>query len=134
MKNIEEFIDAGNIKFHSIHRESIYHVLRSDDMTGLLSSISNTFYVAFAIGYHFDSMDEIAPRSINHVNLTNFDRATKELMVRLILKRKPNIDDPKELWKQVEMYAEYGIQVLFNSWKKNYKMLDINDILESTDI
>lgn len=134
MNKIEKFVDAGNIKFTTRHRESIYHVLRSDDTTGLFSSISNTFYTAFAIGYHFESMDKIAPKSVNHVNLTNFDRGTKELMVQLILKREPNIDDPKELWKLVEMYAEYGIQVLFNSWKKNYKMLDIEDILESTDI
>lgn len=131
MKNIEEFVDAGNIKFRTKHRESIYYVLRDDDMTGLFSSISDTFYTAFAIGYHFESKEEIAPKSINHVNLVSFDRGVKELMVQLILKREPNIDDPKELWKQVEMYAEYGIQVLFNNWKKNYKMLEIEDIIES---
>ncbi len=131
MKNIDFFVDAGNIKFRTNFRESMYYILRDKDQTGLFSSISDIFYNAFAIGYHFEKQEEIAPHSINHVNLVSLDRSVKELMVKLIVKRKPYMNDSKELWKEVEMYAEYGIQVLFNSWKKNNHMLEIDDLLEA---
>ncbi len=129
---IEEFIDAGNIKFRSAYRDSMYFVIKEKDDTGLLVGMSEMFYVTFAIGYHFNQQVEIAPKSINHVNLVSLDRDIKELMVRLVLKRKPQITDAKELWKEVETYAEYGIQVLYNSWKEN-NFLDIYKILERTE-
>jgi hypothetical protein len=111
----------------------MYHEIRDSDPSEIFSQINSgvggIFYVAFAIGYHFDKQDKIASGSINHVNLVSLDPEIKALMVELILKKKPQLEEPKELWKEVEMYAEYGIQVLFNSWKKNDRMLDIEDIL-----
>lgn len=143
MNSIDRFLDAGNIKFRTNFRDSMYHPLRDGDKTrldggqeedGLFSNITHLFCDAFAIGYHFNKNVDIAPNSTNHVNLVSMDRDVKELMAHLVLKRKPDISDPKELWKEVNTYAEYGIQVLFNSWKKNNKILDINDILESSDL
>jgi len=130
MKKADKFTDAGNIKFRSAYRESMYFKMRDDDQSGLFSSISEMFYTAFAIGYHFDKQEEIAKKSINHVNLVSLDRDIKELMVRLILKRKGDIDTPKDLWKEVEKYAEYGIQVLFNTWKDNNNSVVVESILE----
>lgn len=127
--NVDSYIDAGNVKFRSAFRDSMYFVIRDKDQSGLFGSISKIFYTAFAIGYHFDKKEEIAKKSINHVNLVSLDRGIKELMVRLVLKRKPNIENPKDLWKEVEKYAEYGIQILFETWKKN-NILDIDEILE----
>lgn len=118
MKDINEFIDAGNVKFRSAFRESMYFVIRDKDESGLFKSISHLFYVAFAIGYHFDKQSDIKKNAINHVNLVSFDRDIKELMARLILKKDSTITDSKKLWKEVEKYAEYGIEVLFESWKK----------------
>ena len=109
----------------------MYFKMRDDDQSGLFTSISEMFYTAFAIGYHFDKQEEIAKKSINHVNLVSLDRDIKELMVRLILKKKGDIYDPKNLWKEVEKYAEYGIQVLFNTWKDNNNSVVVESILES---
>jgi hypothetical protein len=89
------------------------------------------FYIAFSIGYHFNQQASLTKGSINHVNLVSFDRDIKELMVKLVLNRNPNIDDPKELWSNVETYAEYGVQVLYNSWKKNNKMIELDSIVET---
>jgi len=139
MNKIDRFLDAGNIKFRTNFRDSMYHALREGDRTrlegqeeedGLFSSMTDLFCDAFAIGYHFNKSEDIAPNSTNHVNLVSIDRDIKELLVHLVLKRKPEISDPKELWKEVNKYSEYGIQVLFNSWKKNNRNLDLKDILE----
>ena len=130
MNNLEYFVDAGNIKFKTNYRDSMYNVLKEKDESGLFTRTSEIFYDAFAIGYHFDETVPIAPHTINHVNLVSLDRDVKELMAQLVLKRKADIEDPKKLWKEVEMYAEYGIQVLFKSWETNHKMLNIDDILE----
>lgn len=130
MNKLEYFVDAGNIHFKTHYKDSMYDTLREKDESKLFTSITEIFYDAFAIGYHFDQTVPIASPSINHVNLVSFDHSVKELMAQLVLKRKTNIDDPKELWKEVEMYAEYGIKVLFNSWNKNHKTLNIDDILE----
>ena len=127
--NIDKFLD-GNIKFRSFYRDSMYKVIENKDKSGLFNGPSSIFYTAFAIGYHFDKQDQIKPKAINHTNLVSLDREIKELMIRLILKRKPKLNEPKELWKEVETYAEYGIQVLFEALKnKNYE-LDISEILE----
>jgi hypothetical protein len=144
MNNIDSYLDAGNIKFRSNFRDSMYHVLREKDKTkligedededGLLSNITNLFCNAFAIGYHFNKAVDIAPNSTNHVNLVSIDRDIKELMVHLILKRHPDMTDPKELWKEVNRYSEYGIQVLFNSWNEKNRILDLSDIMERTDL
>jgi len=128
--SVENFIDAGNVKFKTNVRESMYFRIRDKDDSGLLKSITNLFYIAFAIGYHFDKQKPIETKSINHTNLTNFDRSIKELMVKLILKRKSNFSNPKELWKEVETYAEYGITVLYNSWNEK-KKIELKDILEN---
>jgi hypothetical protein len=131
MIKTEDFIDdAGNVKFKSAFRDSMYYVIRDKDKTHLFKGISSIFYTAFAIGYHFDKQLDIAPKSINHVNLVSLDRGIKELMVKLILKRKKEIIDSKDLWREVEKYAEYGIQVLFNSLKEKENFLDIPSILE----
>jgi hypothetical protein len=130
MSDIESFVDAGNIKFKSAFRDSMYEVIEKKDETGLLKGKSKIFYTAFAIGYHFNKTEPIAKKSINHVNLVSFDRDIKELMVVLILKRHPKIKDSKELWSLVEQYAEYGIQVLFNTLKEKDNSLDINFLLE----
>jgi len=129
MKDTERFVDAGNVKFKSAFRDSMYFVIRQKDETGLLGGLPELFYAAFAIGYHFNKQETIAKKSINHVNLVSLERSVKEMMVLLVLKRKPNITEPKDLWREVETYAEYGIQVLFNAWKKN-NVLEINEILE----
>ena len=130
MSDVESFVDAGNIKFKTAFRDSMYEVIEKKDETGLLKGKSKIFYTAFSVGYHFDKKEPIAKKSINHVNLISFDRDIKELMVILILKRNPKIKDPKELWGLVEQYAEYGIQVLFNSWKEKDNFLDIKSLLE----
>ncbi len=126
----EFFVDAGNIKFRSAFRDSMYAVIKEKDESGLFNGPSDIFYVSFAIGYHFNKQIEIASKSINHVNLVSLDRGIKELMVQLILKRNPKIEDSKKLWSEVEKYAEYGIQILYNSWKEKNDFLDINSILE----
>lgn len=131
MVNIDSFIDVGNLKFRSAFRDSMYFVIRDKDKSGLFNNMAKIFYTAFSIGYHFEKKESIAKKSINHVNLVSLDRSIKELLVRLILKRKPNIENPKELWKDVETYAEYGIQILFESWKEN-NILDIDLILEKS--
>jgi len=130
MKEIEKFVDAGNVKFRSCYRDSIYNLIKDKDNTRLFNSISEMFYVAFSIGYHFNKNEKLGAKPINHVNLVSLDRDIKELMVHLILKRNPNITDPKELWKEVETYAEFGIQVLHDAWKNN-NYLVIANILES---
>jgi hypothetical protein len=127
--SISKFLDAGNVKFKTAYREEMYHYLRDNDDTGLFHNIQDIFCIAFAIGYHFDKQKEIEKSSINHVNLVSIPSEAKEMMVNLILARKPDIENPKELWKEAEKYAEYGIVVLFNSWKTK-KMLDMDDILE----
>ncbi len=131
MNSIEPFIeDAGNVKFRSCFRDSMYAVLRKKDKTGLFGSVSEIFYTAFAIGYHFNKKTPLSKKPINHVNLVSFDRDIKELMVMLILKKNPSISKPKELWSEVEQYAEYGIQVLYDNWKEK-NVLDINSIIKS---
>ncbi len=140
MVNVEKFVDAGNIKFRTVHREAMYWKLRDTDVTVLdaenikksekIFTLENLFYMAFAIGYHFNQQIPIGKNAINHQNLVSLDRDIKLLMVHLILKRKGNIDNPKKLWGEVETYAEYGIKVLFNSLKDNNNILEINKILE----
>ncbi len=130
--NTELYIeDAGNVKPRSAYRDSMYAVIKNQDKSGLFSvkGMTKLFYTAFAIGYHFNKKEQIAKGAINHVNLVSFDRNIKELMVLLILKRKPDIESPKELWKEVSEYAEYGIQVLFDSWKTN-NIIDVDNILK----
>ena len=135
MKNLDFFVDAGNVKFRSAYRDSMYHVIREKDHYRLFTKkagITGLFNTAFSIGYHFDEQTPIdIKNSINHVNLVSIDRSAKELMVLLVLKRKPEINDPKDLWTEVEMYAEYGIKVMFNSFKDNGDKLVINSILET---
>jgi hypothetical protein len=131
MKKIDDFVEAGNIKFRTNYRDSIYNILKEGDESGLFKSSSEVFYIAFSIGYHFNQQASLTKGSINHVNLVSFDRDIKELMVKLVLNRNPNIDDPKELWSNVETYAEYGVQVLYNSWKKNNKMIELDSIVET---
>ena len=132
--NLEFYIDdAGNVKPRSAFTDSMYKVIRNKDKSGLFSGkggMTKLFYSAFAIGYHFNKKELIAKGSVNHVNLISFDRKTAELMVLLILKRKPDIENPKELWKEVSEYAEYGIQILFESWKKN-NLIEVDEILKS---
>jgi hypothetical protein len=131
MSKIDKFIhEAGNVKFRSAYRDSMYFVIKDKDETGLLSGPSNIFYVAFAIGYHFNKQEEIAKKAINHVNLVSLDIGIKELMARMVLKKKPEINNPEDLWKEVEKYAEYGIQVLFNTLQEKGNVLDIPTILE----
>ena len=125
---IFEFVEAGNIKFKTSERESMYQHLRENDETGLFTNLGDIFYTAFSIGYHFDDKKELKKGAINHVNLVSIPQEIRELMVILVLKRNPKITNPKELWKDVELYAEYGINVLFNSWKEK-RRLDIDDIL-----
>jgi len=129
MVEIEEYIDAGNIKFKTVFRESMYFRIRDSDKTGLFSNMSMIFYSAFAIGYHFNKKTPIASKSINHVNLVSLDRDIKELIIRLVLKRNLELKNPKDLWREVEQYAEYGIQVIFDAWKEK-EILDIADILK----
>ena len=136
MKNLDFFADAGNVKFRSAYRDSMYHIIREKDHYRLFTKdnagITGLFNTAFSIGYHFDEQTPIdIKNSINHVNLVSIDRSAKELMVLLVLKRKPEINDPKDLWTEVEMYAEYGIKVMFNSFKDNGDKLVINSILET---
>ncbi len=136
MNNLDFFVDAGNIKFRSTYRDSMYHVIREKDHYGLFTKnigITALFNTAFSIGYHFDKQTPIIdrPNLVNHVNLVSIDRGVKELMVQLVLKRKPDIDNPKDLWAEVGMYAEYGIQVMFNSFKDSGDKLVISSILET---
>ncbi|WP_048063317.1 hypothetical protein [Methanococcoides burtonii] len=134
MKNLDLFVDAGNVKFLSAYRDSMYHVIREKDHYGLFkkTGITGLFNTAFSIGYHFDEQTPIDRKNaINHVNLVSIDRSVKELMVLLVLKRKPQINDPKYLWAEVEMYAEYGIQVMFNTFKNKNDKLVISSILEN---
>jgi len=126
--NIEKYVDVGNVKFRSGHRDSMYFVLRDKDDSKLFSSIPSIFYTAFAIGYHFDRFSDIPPKAINHINLVSMDREIKELMVILMLKRFQDMD-PKDLWKKVEMYAEYGIEVLFNHWKENKNSIILDQLI-----
>jgi len=119
-----------NIKLHTTVRDSKYHVLRDQDESGLFGqreAVREIFCMAFAIGYYFNEQKPIGKGSINHVNIVSLDLEFKQLATLLILKRKPDITDPKELWKEIEIYAEYGIEVLFNSWKDK-GILDIADI------
>jgi len=130
---IGDFIDdIGNVKFRTAFRDSMYSVLKSKDESGIFNNLGHIFYTAFSIGYHFDKQVEIARKSINHVNLVSLkERDMKELIVVLVLKRKQDIKNPKDLWREVEKYAEYGIQVLFNSWKEK-GFIEIDEILESS--
>ncbi len=146
---IEKFKRVGNIKFRTNYRESMYWKLRDTDFSrlesstakkdegGVFSSLNDIFSTAFAIGYHFDKqlpvtrMGKLTP--VNHVNLVSFvDNRSEvaDLMVILILKRKPEITNPKILWAEVEKYAEYGIKVLFNSIQDKKNILEIDDIIE----
>jgi len=132
MVEVEGYIiDAGNIKFKTVFIESMYHRIMKTDQTGLFSNkpMQKLFYSAFAVGYHFNRKTPIATKSTNHVNLVSFSRDVKELMIRLVLKRSPELKNPKELWHEVEQYAEYGIQVIFDAWKEK-EILDIATILE----
>ena len=124
----EDFLE-GNIKFRSFYRDSMYKVIQRRDKSGLFDGPTSIFYTAFAIGYHFNKQTKIASNSVNHTNLVNFERNIKRLMIRLVLKRKPSIKDSKMLWKEVETYAEYGIQILFKSLKAKDYELDISEIL-----
>ena len=138
MNNLDFFTDAGNVKFHSAYRDSMYHVIRDKDHYRLFTKdnagITGLFNTAFSIGYHFDEQTPIDRKnSINHVNLVSIKRSVKELMVLLVLKRKPEIIDPKDIWEEVEMYAEYGIKVMFNSFIDNGNRLVINSILEPNE-
>ena len=130
MKDVSNFVEnVGNIKFFTSYRESMYFEIREKDKSGTFGTgLSNIFYCAFSIGYHFDKEEDKKRGSINHVNLISLDKSVKELMTLLILKRYPDIKSPKELWKKVERYAEYGIQVLYKSWSDK-KILDINFVL-----
>lgn len=135
MNNLDFFVDAGNIKFRSVYRDSMYHVIREKDHYRLFTKdnagITGLFNTAFSIGYHFNKQTPIDKKnSINHVNLVSIDRSVKELMVLLVLKRKPEINNPKDLWAEVGMYAEYGIKVMFNSFKNNSDKIVISSILE----
>lgn len=117
----------------------MYHVIREKDNYRLFTKnnagITGLFNTAFSIGYHFDKQTPIDKKnSINHTNLVSIDRSVKELMVLLVLKRKPEINDPKDLWSEVEMYAEYGIKVMFNSFKDKGNKLIINSILEPNEL
>jgi hypothetical protein len=127
----EEIIDnAGNQKFRSAYRDSMYFVIRKKDKTGVFDNLPNLFYTSFAIGYHFNKQEEIASKAINHVNLVSLkERPIKQLMAFLVMKRHQNLTKPKEVWKEVEKYAEYGIQVLYNSWKEKDE-INIKSILK----
>jgi len=129
MVEVEKHLAAGNIKFRTAFRESVYFRMRDQDRTGLFSNLPKIFYTAFAIGYHFNKKTPIASKSINHINLVSLDRSVTELMVRLVLKKSPKLEDSKDLWREVEQYAEYGIQVLFDVWKEK-GIMDVDVILE----
>jgi len=127
--NSDKFLETGNIKFKSFYRDSMYKVIEKKDKTGIFEGPSLIFYVAFAIGYHFDKQEKIKPKSINHVNLVSLNRDIKEIMIKLILKRKSQITDPKDLWKEVETYAEYGIQILYDALQKKEFEIDLNKLI-----
>ena len=54
MKKIAKLVDAGNIKFRSAFRDTMYGVLKKKDESGVLKNLGDIFYACFAIGYHFD--------------------------------------------------------------------------------
>ena len=127
--NTDNFLEVGNIKFRSFYRDSMYKVIEKKSETGIFEGPSLIFYVAFAIGYHFNKQEKIKPKAINHVNLISLDREIKEIMIKLILKRNPKITNSKELWKEVEIYAEYGIQVLYDSLQERDFELNLDKLI-----
>lgn len=135
MTRVATFIDeASAFKLSTAFREEMYFRIREaekkEDKPNLLTDNHTLYYTAFAIGYHFDNNPkEVLKSSIAFINVNAINREIAELMVRLVLKRKPEIDDSRELWSEIEKYAECGIQILYDNWKEN-KMVDVSEILE----
>ena len=130
MNNID--IAAAPFKFVSAHRDDIYEPLAKNDRTSVMfSSKSDTFLVAFAIGFHVNGRRKPKEegKPINHVNLTSISMDTRELIITLVQERHPEATDADTLWGLVEEYAEYGIVVLYESIKRNDYDIIVDDIL-----
>lgn len=127
--NISDVINDGSIKFKSNRRDSHYYPIKEKDQFGLFNNVSDIFYASFAIGFNFNKQKELLTDSINHVNLFNMDKKQKELMASLVLSRHSDeISNSKELWSIVERYAEYGVEVLHESLKRNHWVPVIDDL------
>ena len=132
MTSVETLIDdAVKHKVSTGFREEMYHKIRAAEKkekgTNLLIDNHVLYNTAFAIGYHFNEQKD--PGTTAFINVNVMDREIKDLMVRLILKRKPELDAWKDVWGEIEKYAEGGIQILYDNWKER-KMADIAEILE----
>jgi hypothetical protein len=132
MRDVEDLLIDSKYKFKSSYRDDKYHKLSEMEKSGIFKSITDTFLCAFAIGYHFDQTSVVkgGNSTVNHVNLVSIPGDVRELLLRLIRNRYPQLDTPDDIWSKVEEYAEMGIQLLYDSVSANNWMLLIDDIME----
>lgn len=127
MKNISDMLHESTFKFMS-NEKLKYDDLKENETTQIFSSITDTLLCAFAIGYHFDKKTECSG-GVTIVNLSSVPTDVRELMIRLVLDRFPNLEITNEIWKIAGEYAEWGITVLYHSMKANHYHLFIDDVL-----
>ena len=130
--NCRTFEQPGK-KFKTCHRDDMYHVIWENDPAKLFSSMVNIFLMSFAVGFHLEKRAALGPGSINHVNMVNIGSDHQDLIIVLMLDRHPDLSNAQDLWAMVEEYAEYGIQVLFESLKRSDWVLDIDDVFTGAE-
>ena len=127
MKNISDMLHETTFKFMSQEKLK-YDDLKDNETTQIFSSITDTLLCAFSIGYHFDKRTEYSG-GFAIVNLSSVPTEVRELMIRLVLDRFPDIGITNEIWKVAGEYAEWGITILYHSMKANDYHLFIDDVL-----
>jgi len=104
-------------------------VLRNKDKTGLFRDVTSTFLLAVAVGLYFNKTKSNTKGAINHVNLPSLDKSAIDVLTTMIIHKNPDVKSHEEVCKLMNNYAEYGINVIFNSWKHNNFLFDINKLI-----
>ena len=119
-------------KFRTLHRDDMYHVIEENDRIKMFSRVIDTFMMAFAIGFHLNKRKHVTGSdAINHTNMSYISVDNQDLIILLMLDRHPEIETASELWSMVEDYAEFGIEVLFESLRRSDWVLDMDDVFNN---
>lgn len=126
--DIREVLSETKYKIKSNYR-LYYEELEEIEKIGFFKNRGDTFLCSFAIGYHFKATGDLK-NSISVVNTSSLSLNARGLVVELIHYRHPDLKTAEDIWKMAEGYAEWGIQVLYNSVISNNNHLFIDDILQ----
>ena len=131
--NLDSFVDNVIYKLKTDHRDDMYKELSLIETSGIFSGpLSERMLIAFAIGFKLGTRKSIR-NSTPFINVSTLDKDTRRLLLTMVSRRHPEIEDYTQLWDTVGEYAESGIEVLYNAVKTNNDYFSIRSIIPQDD-